>query len=129
MDANAHQFLVLMLTLAGLAVAAGLIVALATFIRRAKVAALSDEPRPAGSRWFELLLAVVLLAALVVLLVAAGVSFFPDAGGPSTDWRSDPKESVFINLMLVVIVVLLAWIIILGSDPGMERQDRLRTRP
>jgi hypothetical protein len=108
------MFLIVMLVLAGLATLAGIVVLIVTFVSRARRADRDGGQRPPGSRWYELLLGAGLLVLLIGILIAAGATFFPSGAGTEAlrTWRSDPRESAFLTIMLLGCAALLVWIVI-----------------
>lgn len=91
------------------------------------------EPREAGGRgprWFEILFAIVLLAALAMLAITALDHLTSDAVAPG-DWRAGPRSDLFLGVMLAAVSLALLFLLVFvvartaprsatgaGSEPG-----------
>ncbi len=70
----------------------------------------ADRGAPAGRpRWFELLLAVVLLAALVALAVSLALEWSPQLGAGG-GWRTQTRSGVFMGVMLAAAALALVFL-------------------
>lgn len=113
-------------------VAIGLIVWLIYMIaKRRQPLPGSQDTGMIGSRWYEYLLATILLIALVGLaiwLLVWGVSQVPPEGGEA-NWRADPKATVLIVILGVGVgIALLAFLIALLTRSTRQDGDGGETR-
>jgi hypothetical protein len=122
MEGREAAFVWVMVAIAVVGVAAFLIYLLARYARSKPGEGAEGAPRRAGPRWFEYLLAIVLLVVVFGVLIwqlAVGGS----AGLAASDWRTGDRSQVFFWLMVVLAAVALVVFIIflLTRIPQRER--------
>ena len=94
-----------------LAVVAAVLVVVAAILlgrsRRPAPGEATTRPRP---RWYEILLAVVLLLALVILAISFTVDIV-SGGAASEGWRAEMRSSLFLGVMLAVAALALLFLV------------------
>ena len=95
------------------------------------------RPAPAGaaarkhSRWYEILLAIVLLLALVILAISFAIEII-SGGAVSEGWRGETRSNLFLGVMLAVAALALLFLVTFllaripvaaPAAPGSEGRD------
>ena len=114
MEPRALAFVVVMAVIVAIAIIVWLIYMIAR--RRSRTTNLATTAPAVGTRWFEFLLAAILLLGLILLgawLLIAGFNITPEAGdGGVVNWRATGKTTAFITVVAVVVgISILAFII------------------
>ena len=93
------------------AVAAALVVIAALHLGRERRGPPDRTAPPARPKWFELLMAVGLLALLIALAVTVALDLTP-ASGAGGDWRGDIRSRVFLGIMLAGAALALLFLVV-----------------
>ena len=104
------------------AVATVLVVIAAVHLGRERGRTAARSARAPGPRWFEVLLAIVLLAVLVALGLAVALQWSPDFGAGG-GWRTETRSGVFLGVMLAASALALVFLIVFliaRVSPGSE---------
>ena len=91
-------------------VAVALVVVAAVRVGRALRPSPGAAAAPEGPSWYEILLAIVLVAALVILAIASAVEI-TSGGAASEGWRSDARSNLFLGVMLAVAALALVFLV------------------
>lgn len=91
-------------------VAAVLVVVAAILLGRSRRPAPGEATTRQRPRWYEILLAVVLLLALVILAISFTVDI-ASGGAASEGWRAEMRSSLFLGVMLAVAALALLFLV------------------
>ena len=92
-------------------VAAVLVVVAAVRLGRARRPSPGEASVRKGPSWYEILLAIVLVAALVILAVTFAVEIVSGDGAASEGWRAETRSNLFLGLMLAVAALALLFLL------------------
>ena len=93
------------------AIAAVLVVVAAVRMGRVRRPAPGATPDRRGAKWYEVLLAVVLLLALVVLAILIAVQLTSEGTAPA-GWRAGTRSDLFLVVMLAVATLSLLFLLV-----------------
>ena len=93
------------------AIAAVLVIVAAVRVGRDRRPAPGATEDRGGPSWYEILLAVVLLSALVLATMAIALQLTGD-GGETTGWRAGTRSDVFLIVMLAVAALSLLFLLV-----------------
>ena len=91
--------------------AAALVVIAAVHLGRERGREAARSARAPGPRWFEVLLAVVLLAVVVALALGVSLEWRPEPGAGG-GWRTETRSGVFLGIMLAAAALALVFLIV-----------------